>query len=132
MINECLFCTLNKNRVIIEGKLALVINDNFPVTPFHSLIIPKRHFSSYFDMSREELLEINELINKRKEQILYADKTVSGFNIGINIGKTAGQSIFHLHIHLIPRREGDISDPRGGIRAVIPDKKIRLLPRIII
>jgi len=119
----CCFCKLKDNEKIINGKLAFVRLDKFPVSNLHSLVIPKRHFESFFDITEEELLEINELINIRKEQILKEDKTVMGFNIGINIGEVAGQSVFHLHVHLIPRRVGDVENPKGGVRGVIPNKR---------
>ena len=123
-MKTCIFCNIENQKILIDGKLTLVIEDDFPVTNFHSLIIPKRHFSSFFEITNEELLEINNLIKIRKEEILKKDSTVNGFNVGINIGKSAGQSIFHLHVHLIPRRVGDIANPKGGVRAVIPNKQI--------
>jgi len=123
MPEECVFCNLQKKDKIVDGKLAFILEDHFPVTKYHSLIIPKRHFENYFDISEEELLEINNLLKLRKEQILSKDKTVTGFNIGINVGRDAGQSIFHLHVHLIPRRSGDIENPKGGVRGVIPSKR---------
>jgi ATP adenylyltransferase len=110
-------------KIVSENELAFVLEDGFPVTQYHSLIIPKRHFANFFDVTNEELLAINELLKTRKEQILDLDKTVSGFNVGINIGESAGQSIFHLHVHLIPRRVGDIDKPKGGVRGVIPEKR---------
>jgi len=108
---------------VIDGKLAFVVEDGFPVTKYHSLVVPKRHFSSFFEITTEELIEMNELIKRRKEEILKLDSTVSGFNVGINIGEAAGQSIFHLHVHLIPRRFGDIDNPKGGVRGIIPEKR---------
>jgi len=127
MSDKCFFCKFEKGlineRKILDGKLAFVINDGNPVTKHHSLIIPKRHFASFFDITNEELLEINELIKIRKDQILKLDPTVVGFNIGINIGEAAGQTVFHLHIHLIPRRIGDVENPKGGVRGVIPEKQ---------
>ena len=123
MAKVCPFCTIKTEDKIIDGKLAFVIEDSSPVTKHHSLIIPKRHFESFFDITNEELLEINELLKARKEQIKTLDSTVEGFNIGINIGEIAGQSIFHLHVHLIPRRAGDLKNPKGGVRGVIPGKR---------
>ena len=92
------------------------------MTKLHTLIIPKRHVSSYFELGQAEINAINQLIIAAKAEIEKADDTVTGFNIGINNGESAGQTIFHCHIHLIPRRDGDIEDPRGGIRHVIPGK----------
>ena len=123
MSGVCFFCNLENNKKIIDGKLAFVIKDDFPVTKHHSLIIPKRHFESFFDVTDNELLEINELLKIRKTQISGEDSTVQGFNVGINIGLVAGQSIFHLHVHLIPRRKGDVISPKGGVRGIIPKKR---------
>jgi diadenosine tetraphosphate (Ap4A) HIT family hydrolase len=84
------------------------------------LIIPKRHLSDYFDLTNEELVACNDLIKVIKKDILEKDNTVRGFNIGTNAGKISGQSIMHCHIHLIPRRQGDVENPQGGVRSVIP------------
>jgi len=107
----------------MSNDFAFVIKDTSPVTKHHSLIIPNRHIESFFDITDYELLEIHKLIKERKEQISTKDPTVEGFNIGINIGEVAGQSIFHLHVHLIPRRLGDLDNPKGGVRGVIPEKR---------
>ncbi|MDD2839541.1 MAG: HIT family protein [Rickettsiales bacterium] len=127
MADKCFFCKFEKGLInenkILDGKLAYIIADGHPVTQHHCLIVPKRHFASFFEITNEELLEINELIKVRKDQILKLDPTVSGFNIGINIGEAAGQTVFHLHVHLIPRRIGDVEHPRGGVRGVIPEKQ---------
>lgn len=123
MNRECIFCHIKKEEKIMESELAFVFVDHFPVSKHHSLIIPKRHFENFFDITNQELLEINRLLKLRKEQILAEDKTVTGFNIGINIGHDAGQTVFHLHVHLIPRRPGDVVNPKGGIRGVIPNKR---------
>jgi len=118
----CLFCEIQTERVIAKNDLAYAIRDGFPVTPLHTLIIPKRHVLDYFELSTEELLACHELIHQLKVDIQNEDNLVSGFNIGINVGKDAGQTIFHCHIHLIPRRKGDVENPRGGIRHLIPNK----------
>ena len=120
--NGCLFCSVGDERLIAENELAFAIRDGFPVTELHSLIIPRRHVSDYFELSKEELLACNELLRIVKEEILARDTSVKGFNVGANSGLVAGQSIFHCHIHLIPRREGDVPNPKGGIRHVIPGK----------
>lgn len=120
--NGCLFCNVGDERVIAENELAFAIRDGFPVTELHSLIIPKRHVSDYFELTEEELLACNELLRIVKEEILAKDESVKGFNVGANSGLVAGQSIFHCHIHLIPRREGDVPNPKGGIRHLIPGK----------
>ena len=118
----CLFCEIPQERIIASNGLAYAIRDGFPVTPLHTLIIPKRHAVDYFELTKEELLACHELIHQLKESIIKEDSNVVAFNIGMNAGEAAGQTVFHCHIHLIPRRRGDISSPRGGIRHVIPDK----------
>lgn len=118
---SCVFCNIETVRVIDETELFLIIRDGFPVTPLHTLIIPKRHVSSYFELEQFELEELGTLLTKQKELIEKEDQLVSGFNIGINVGEDAGQTIFHCHLHLIPRRKGDVENPRGGVRGVIKD-----------
>ncbi len=120
--SECLFCNISPDSIILENELAFTILDKFPVTLQHTLVIPKRHIASFFELSDEDLLACNELIKKTKELIEYQDKNVDGFNVGVNIGNSAGQSIFHCHIHVIPRRTGDMDEPKGGVRHVIPSK----------
>ena len=113
---DCIFCEkLNKNEYILENELAFAIFDAFPVNKGHMLIIPKRHFASFFEASSQEVLSCMELVNKAK-QYLDNECNPDGYNIGINVGETAGQTIFHLHIHIIPRYKGDVENPRGGIR----------------
>jgi len=119
---DCLFCNLEEKKIIHENNLACVIADEYPVTDSHSLIIPKRHVVDYFSLSRPEINACNELIEKMKIDIEDDDSSVKGFNIGINNGEVAGQTIFHCHIHLIPRREGDVDESRGGVRNLIPGK----------
>ena len=121
--NPCIFCKVRKEELQFENKLAYSSIDSYPVSKFHSLIVPKRHVQDYFELSAEEVKACHELILKTKEKILNDDITVKGFNIGTNSGKTAGQSIMHCHIHLIPRREGDVENPQGGVRSVIPSKQ---------
>jgi diadenosine tetraphosphate (Ap4A) HIT family hydrolase len=118
----CLFCEMPKERIIAENALAYAIRDAFPVTEKHTLVIPKRHVASYFELGRPEINASNELLAEIKAEILGADSGVSGFNLGINDGQSAGQTIFHCHIHLVPRRVGDVEKPRGGIRHIIPNK----------
>jgi len=120
--NGCLFCNVGEERLIAGNDLAFAIRDGFPVTELHSLVIPRRHVSDYFELTEEELLACNELLRIVKEEILARDESVKGFNVGANSGLVAGQSVFHCHIHLIPRREGDVPNPKGGIRHVIPGK----------
>jgi diadenosine tetraphosphate (Ap4A) HIT family hydrolase len=121
--NSCLFCNVKKSGLADENKLAYASYDSYPVTNLHCLIIPKRHIKDYFKLTDEEIIACNELIKKIKKDIEIKDDTVKGFNIGTNLGKVAGQSVMHCHIHLIPRREGDVENPQGGVRSVIPLKQ---------
>ena len=118
--NPCLFCNSKKSGIAYENKLAYASYDTYPVSDLHCLIIPKRHINNYFDLSDEELIACNNLIKLVKKEIIEKDKTVEAFNIGTNVGKISGQSIMHCHIHLIPRRKGDVNNPQGGVRSVIP------------
>ncbi len=121
--NPCLFCDSKKSGIAHENDLAYASYDSYPVSDHHCLIIPKRHIKDYFDMTNDELIACNDLIQIVKNEILSKDLNVKGFNIGTNAGKIAGQSIMHCHIHLIPRREGDVDNPQGGVRSVIPNKQ---------
>ena len=123
MDNICPFCKAESEREIIaSSSLSVAFFDGFPVSPGHALIIPKRHVSSFFDLSKEEqqdLLNLAERVKRIVEERYHPD----GYNIGINVGEAAGQSIFHVHMHLIPRYKGDVPNPRGGVRGVIPSKQ---------
>lgn len=119
---SCPFCDFPSHRIIASNSLAYAVRDRFPVTPGHTLIVPRRHVVDYFDLCNDEYLACNELLEKARSTISATDQRVEGFNIGINAGAVAGQTIFHCHIHLIPRRKGDVENPRGGIRHVIPGK----------
>ena len=119
----CLFCELPKERIIVENNLAYAVYDGYPVTKHHTLIIPKRHTPTYFDLYQPEINACNQLLQEMKAIIEEQDETVTGFNIGMNSGEDAGQTIFHCHIHLIPRRKGDVDIPKGGVRGVIPSKQ---------
>jgi len=121
--NPCLFCNIRESGLALENENAYASYDSYPVSQFHCLIIPKRHVQDYFDLTDEELLSCNDLIKKIKKEILKKDNSVLGFNIGTNAGKIAGQSIMHCHIHVIPRRVGDVDNPQGGVRSVIPLKQ---------
>ena len=121
--NPCLFCNFKESGCAHENDLAYASYDSYPVSKHHCLVIPKRHIKNYFDLTNEELLACNNLIKIIKDEIMQKDKTVSGFNLGTNIGKVSGQSINHCHFHLIPRREGDVENPQGGVRSVIPNKQ---------
>ena len=121
--NPCLFCNIKLSGLVKENDLAYASYDTYPVTDMHCLVIPKRHVKDYFDLTNEEVIACNELIKIIKNEIESQDSTVKGFNIGTNAGKISGQSILHCHIHLIPRREGDVENPQGGVRSVIPTKQ---------
>ena len=121
--NPCLFCNSEKSGCAHENELAYASYDTYPVSEYHCLIIPKRHIKDYFDLSNEELIACNKLIKIVKKEITNRDSLVKGFNLGTNIGKVSGQSILHCHFHLIPRREGDVENPQGGVRSVIPKKQ---------
>ena len=121
--NPCLFCNSKISGIAHENNLAYASYDTYPVSELHCLIIPKRHVIDYFDLTDEELVACNDLIKVIKDEVLIKDKNVKAFNIGTNAGKIAGQSIMHCHIHLIPRREGDVENPQGGVRSVIPQKQ---------
>ena len=119
----CLFCNSKVSGVAHENDLAYASYDTYPVSDQHCLIIPKRHVADYFELSDEELIACNDLIKIIKQEVLDKDKSIKAFNIGTNAGKISGQSIMHCHIHLIPRREGDVENPQGGVRSVIPKKQ---------
>ena len=121
MDKSCPFCSLPPERIIDSNELALVIRDGFPVSKGHTLIIPKRHVGSWFDTSADERAALFALLDQAK-LILDHEFKPDSFNIGINDGAAAGQTVPHLHIHLIPRYKGDQEDPRGGVRWIIPSK----------
>ena len=118
--NSCIFCDIDAFDVQAENDYAYVINDAFPITEMHALIIPKRHVKTYFDLNADELGACHDLLNNMRAGILDEDSSVEGFNIGMNNGTVAGQTIDHCHIHLIPRREGDVINATGGVRNLIP------------
>ena len=121
MNTNCPFCSLPQDRIISENESTVCIRDGYPVSRGHTLIIPKRHVESLFDCNPDEKADILQALEEAKVAL---DKEFSpdGYNIGINDGESAGQTIPHLHIHLIPRYHGDVSDPRGGVRWIFPDK----------
>ena len=121
--NPCLFCNVKESGYAHENDLAYASYDSYPVSNHHCLIIPKRHINDYFDLTINELIACDELIKIIKNEVVVKDQSVKGFNLGTNIGKVSGQSIFHCHFHLIPRREGDVENPQGGVRSVIPKKQ---------
>lgn len=123
--NECIFCNIQSQdvkRIVDENALAYAIRDGFPVTPLHTLFIPKRHVLDYFGLTQAEINAINQLIKTQKKLLDESDSTIDGYNIGVNCGESAGQTVFHCHVHLIPRRKGDVESPRGGVRHVVAGK----------
>ena len=120
---NCAFCQLTASRVIAENELAIAFRDLYPVTENHTLVIPKRHVADYFNLYQPECNAIQSLLDEQRTLIILNDSSVSGFNIGVNAGASAGQTVFHCHFHLIPRRQVDMADPRGGVRGVIPEKQ---------
>jgi len=121
--NPCLFCNTEDSSFANQNELAYASYDTYPVSKYHCLIIPKRHIKDFFELTNEELVACNDLIRKVKDEVLKKDPNIDGFNLGTNIGKVSGQSILHCHFHLIPRRLGDVENPQGGVRSVIPNKQ---------
>ncbi len=122
-MKECVFCEqFDKNRIVYEDDTWIAVYDSYPVSKGHTLLIPKRHCETFFDLNDVETGSLVTTINIVKS-VLEANFKPSGFNIGANCGKSAGQTVMHCHIHLIPRYDGDVEDPRGGIRGVIPSKQ---------
>ena len=120
---NCIFCELSASRIIAENELCIAIKDAFLVTEHHTLVIPKQHVADYFDLHQPERNAIEAMLHQQRQLIPEQDETVTGFNVGINAGASAGQTVFHVHVHLIPRRDGDVADPRGGVRGVIPSQQ---------
>jgi ATP adenylyltransferase len=116
---DCIFCKKETG----DDPLAFVVEDEFPVTKGHRLIISRRHVSDYFDLHHSERTAIERLLHKERQKLVAREKAITGFNVGVNAGHSAGQTINHVHVHLIPRRDGDVEDPRGGVRGVIPSKQ---------
>lgn len=118
--DPCLFCT-DPQGVSIKRELAYSARDSYPASPGHTVVIPCRHVSSFFDLTPEEVAACMDLINEEKKRI-DEEFNPDGYNIGVNVGPAAGQSIFHVHIHILPRYKGDVENPQGGVRHVIPKK----------
>jgi ATP adenylyltransferase len=115
--------SLGDRKLIAENPLAMLIADAFPVTEGHMLAIPRRHVSNYFELHQPERNAIQRLLEDGRSRLRERDRAIAGFNVGINSGTAAGQTIFHCHVHLIPRRLGDVNNPRGGVRGVVPGKQ---------
>jgi diadenosine tetraphosphate (Ap4A) HIT family hydrolase len=122
-MKDCPFCTPKKFPIFAESIYLYAILDEYPVNAGHVLIIPKRHVQSFFNLTEKEANDIFYLLKKCKIKLAKQGITPDGFNIGVNVGYYAGQSVFHTHIHLIPRYKGDVENPRGGVRGVIPNKQ---------
>lgn len=120
-MNECAFCELDVD-VIWESDHLVAFRDRYPVTPGHTLIISRRHVGTWFDLDEAERAELTTGI-EAVSGLLRAEFAVDAFNVGFNAGEAAGQTVHHFHLHVIPRRHGDMEDPRGGVRGVIPDKQ---------
>jgi diadenosine tetraphosphate (Ap4A) HIT family hydrolase len=117
----CVFCTLAHERIVLASALSIAARDAFPVSPGHTLVIPRRHVASFFDISDDERTDLLRLVVHARESLDLGYQP-AGYNIGINDGAAAGQTVAHLHVHLIPRYAGDCADPRGGVRWVLPEK----------
>jgi len=120
--NPCIFCNPKDEEILAENEFALLITDNSPVSSGHCLIIPKRHVKTHFDITADEHIAFAKLMETAKELIRQQGHSPDGYNIGSNNGVAAGQSVFHLHVHIIPRYTGDTELPKGGIRQVLPKK----------
>jgi diadenosine tetraphosphate (Ap4A) HIT family hydrolase len=118
---DCQFCQLPRDRVIEYNDLAIALADAFPVSSGHTLVIPRRHVTDFFNLSPAEVEAIIDLLHQMRRRLV-AELAPAGFNIGINVGSAAGQTVMHAHVHLIPRYSGDVPDPTGGVRNVIPGK----------
>lgn len=123
-MEECLFCNWkeDKEKNVLENELAFARFDEFAVSKGHMLFMTKRHVKDFFETTEEEKKAIFELVDKAKKMI-DEKYSPSGYNIGMNCGESAGQSVMHIHVHLIPRYDGDVENPRGGVRGVIPKKQ---------
>jgi len=120
---ECPFCTITLEKMVAHDALTFTVRDTIPVSPGHTLILPKRHIAGIFEATKEEVAALWETMQQARSQLL-KEFSPDGFNIGINDGLASGQTILHLHIHIIPRYKGDMPDPRGGIRWIFPDKAV--------
>ena len=119
--NACPFCSVAEALVVADNELALALFDKYPVTPGHVLVCPRRHVASFFDLTEAEMVAVLRLVREIKSRC-DARLQPLGYNIGVNVGPAAGQTVSHVHVHLIPRYDGDVEDPTGGVRNVIPGK----------
>jgi diadenosine tetraphosphate (Ap4A) HIT family hydrolase len=119
--HDCPFCRLDTDRIRVESAFAVACPDGFPVIRGHTLVLPKRHVASLFDLPEQEQAAVWQLV-ARVRALLLAELEPDGFTVGLNDGPAAGQTVLHAHVHVIPRRRGDVADPRGGVRWVLPAK----------
>lgn len=119
--NGCPFCDVQPDRIIAENRLAFALRDKYPVNPGHLLVCPRRHVASVFDLTPAEMTAIFDLVHQAKSRC-DLEYQPAGYNVGVNVGPAAGQTVMHVHVHLIPRYDGDVEDPTGGVRNVIPGK----------
>ncbi|MCL4202925.1 MAG: HIT family protein [Pirellulaceae bacterium] len=119
--NGCPFCDLRPDRIIAENGLAFALLDKYPVSPGHLLVCPRRHVASFFDLTLAEMTAIFDLVREARSRC-DVEFRPAGYNVGANVGHAAGQTVMHVHVHLIPRYDGDVQDPTGGVRNVIPGK----------
>jgi diadenosine tetraphosphate (Ap4A) HIT family hydrolase len=117
----CPFCNLDRSKLIVESEVAFALLDAFPVTEGHTLIVPRRHVTSIFQLSPQDLAALWAMVGEVRQR-LQQNLAFDGVNVGVNDGSAAGQTVEHAHIHLIPRINGDVQDPRGGVRNIIPSK----------
>lgn len=119
--SDCPFCRLPTERILAANEQAVAVADAFPVSAGHALLIPRRHVVSYFELTEEEVVAVHALLCRMKDRL---DETLKagGYNIGVNVGAVAGQTVGHVHVHLIPRHAGDVAEPFGGVRNIIPGK----------
>lgn len=119
--HDCPFCRLEKSRIQAESEFAVAFLDGFPITQGHTLVIPKRHVASLYDLSEDEQAAVWRLVIQVRAKLV-SEIQPDGFNVGLNDGTAAGQTVMHTHVHIIPRWKGDTADPRGGVRLIFPDK----------
>jgi ATP adenylyltransferase len=122
---DCWCCEIkpDSKRLVAENRLAVAVRDKYPVTKHHTLFIPRRHATDFFDLHASERRAIEQLLDECREELTARDKSINGWNLGVNVGGSAGQTVEHAHMHLIPRRAGDNDTPEGGVRGVIPEKQ---------
>ncbi len=122
-MDGCVFCEkITKGEALFEDNLWVALEDGFPVSKGHTLIVPKRHVANFFDLTQDEFSSLHAMLERVKERLDSLYKP-DGYNVGVNVGQAAGQSVFHVHVHVIPRYQGDVTNPRGGVRGVIPSRQ---------